>query len=92
MCRWKISRSSTLRRSGVPTHHYAFAPEWQRAAGECDTRADHLRKQTKQRHDRSVHPLLGIGIGSKVDIQNSDISPWDHAGESRNWQQAEVSH
>ncbi|KAK3866863.1 hypothetical protein Pcinc_027641 [Petrolisthes cinctipes] len=55
-------------RSGVPTHHQAFAPEWQRAAEECDARANHLLTQVKQRHDRSARPLPGIRIGSRTTL------------------------
>ena len=63
-------------RSGIPTHHRAFVPEWQRAANECDAKAQHLRQQTKQRHNRSARPLHGIRIGSRIDIQTNATGLW----------------
>ncbi|KAG0725258.1 Gag-Pol polyprotein [Chionoecetes opilio] len=64
-------------RSGVPTHHRAFAPEWQRAADECDARADNLRQQTKQRHDQLVHFMAytsAPGLMSRTTLQAYGIA------------------
>ncbi|XP_043217351.1 uncharacterized protein LOC122379318 [Amphibalanus amphitrite] len=67
-------------RSCVPTHHRAFAPEWQRAAAECELKAAVNREAATSRHDGTARPLSQMRIGSRVDIQNSDTGRWDRPG------------
>ncbi|XP_043223095.1 uncharacterized protein K02A2.6-like [Amphibalanus amphitrite] len=67
-------------RSGVPTHHRAFAPEWQRAADACDARATALRHDVRCYHDATARPLSGLRVGSHVDVQNAESGRWDRTG------------
>ena len=67
-------------RSAVPIHHRAFAPEWQRAADECDQIADSLREEARERYDRSAKPLPGLRIGAHVSIQDHNTKLWDRRG------------
>ena len=67
-------------RSCVPTHHRAFAPEWQRAAAECETKAAATREQVTRRHDATARPLSQLRIGNRVDMQDTDTGRWDRPG------------
>ena len=67
-------------RSSVPAHHRSFAPEWQRAADECDMKAEELRRQTKERYDRTARPLSALQIGTHVDVQDTTSGRWDRLG------------
>ena len=67
-------------RSGVPTHHRAYAPEWQRAADACDARAAELRDSVRHRHDAAARPLSGLRVGCRVDVQNAEHNRWDRTG------------
>ena len=58
-------------RSGVPTHHRAFAPEWQLAADVCDAKATSLQDEVQQRHDASARSLPRLRVGCRVDLQNT---------------------
>ena len=64
-------------RSAVPIHHGTFAPEWQRAADECDRRADLLRETAHDRYNRTAKQLLGLRIGAHVSIQDRSRGLWD---------------
>ncbi|XP_043245128.1 uncharacterized protein LOC122393295 [Amphibalanus amphitrite] len=67
-------------RSGVPTHHHAFAPECKRAAAECELKAAVTREAVTRRHDATARPLSQLNIGSRVDIQDTDSGRWDRPG------------
>ena len=67
-------------RSGVPTHHRAFAPEWQRAADASDAKAADLREDARARHDATARPLSGLRVGRRVDVQNTETGRWDRTG------------
>ena len=67
-------------RSCVPTHHRAFAAEWQRAAAECEAKAAATREQVTRRHDATARPLSQLSIGNRVDIQDADTGRWDRPG------------
>ena len=67
-------------RSGVPTHHRAFAPEWQRAAAECEAKAAATREQVTRYHDASARRLSQLQIGDRVDIQDTATGRWDRTG------------
>ncbi|XP_043228769.1 uncharacterized protein K02A2.6-like [Amphibalanus amphitrite] len=67
-------------RSGVPTHHRAYAPEWQRAADACDARAADLRDDVQRRHDATARPLSGLRVGCRVDVQSTENGRWDRTG------------
>ena len=64
-------------RSAVPIHHRAFAPEWQRAADECDRRADLLRETAHDRYNQTAKQLPGLRIGAHVSIQDRTTGLWD---------------
>ena len=67
-------------RSYVPTHHRAFAPEWQRAAADCDAKAAEIQEQVTRRHDATARPLSQLQIGNRVDLQDTDTGRWDRTG------------
>ncbi|XP_045118183.1 uncharacterized protein K02A2.6-like [Portunus trituberculatus] len=67
-------------RSTVPAHHRSYAPEWQRAADECDLRAERLRNQAKQRHDTTARELLRLHLGGYVDVQDHVSGQWNKVG------------
>ena len=67
-------------RSGVPTHHRAFAPEWQKAADACDAKAAEEKEKTVQRYDSSARPLSQLQIGNRVDLQDPATGRWDRVG------------
>ena len=67
-------------RSCVPTHHRAFAPEWQRAATECEVKAAATREAATSRHDATARPLSQLSMGSRVDVQDSHTGRWDRPG------------
>ena len=67
-------------RSGVPTHHRAFAPEWQRAAAECEAKAATTQERVARHHDATARPLSRLQIGSRVDLQDTDTGRWDRTG------------
>ena len=66
-------------RSGVPTHHRAFAAEWQRAADVCDEKAAEIEKAVRH-HDSSARPLSQLKIGSRVDLQDPTTGRWNRIG------------
>ena len=67
-------------RSCIPAHHRSFAPEWQRAANECDAKAEHLREQAKRHYDSSTRSLPHLRLGCHVDIQDHNNGRWDRTG------------
>lgn len=67
-------------RSAVPAHHRAYAPEWQRAADECDLRAERLRNQAKQRHDTTARELPRLHLGGYADVQDHVSGQWNKVG------------
>ena len=67
-------------RSGVPTHHRAFAPEWQRAAADCEEKAAAAQEQVTRRHDATARPLSQLQIGNRVDLQDTATGRWDRTG------------
>ena len=67
-------------RSSIPAHHRSFALEWQRAAEECDAKAEHLRSQAKEYHDATARPLPGLNIGTYVNVQDHVTRRWDKLG------------
>ena len=67
-------------RSSVPAHHHSFAEEWQRAAEECDAKAERLREQAKVHHDATARALPKLSIGTHVDIQDHISQCWDKFG------------
>ncbi|XP_043200358.1 uncharacterized protein LOC122369578 [Amphibalanus amphitrite] len=67
-------------RSGVPTHHRAFAPEWQRAAAVCEEKAAELQEQVVRRYDESTRRLSPLKIGSRVDLQDPATGRWNRIG------------
>ena len=67
-------------RSAIPAHHRSFAVEWQRAAEECDAKAEHLRLQAKEHHDATARPLPCLNIGTYVDVQDHVTRRWDKLG------------
>ncbi|XP_043240331.1 uncharacterized protein K02A2.6-like [Amphibalanus amphitrite] len=67
-------------RSGVPTHHRAFAPEWQRAADVCEEKAAELQEQAVRRYDESTRRLSPLKIGSRVDLQDPTTGRWNRIG------------
>ena len=66
-------------RSGVPTHHRAFAPEWQRAAEVCEKAAE-LQEKASAYYDRSTRPLSQLTVGRRVAIQDPSTGRWDRVG------------
>ena len=64
----------------MPTHHRAFAPEWQRAAADCDAKAAEIQEQVTRRHDATARPLSQLQIGNRVDLQDTDTGRWDRTG------------
>ena len=67
-------------RSGVPSHHRAFAPEWQRAAAICDEKAAEIQEKARTYHDGSTRLLSELKVGSRVDIQDATTGRWDRVG------------
>ncbi|KAF0314284.1 uncharacterized protein FJT64_015262 [Amphibalanus amphitrite] len=67
-------------RSGVPTHHRAFAPEWQRAAAVCEEKAAELQEQAVRCYNKSTRRLPALKLGSRVDIQDPTTGRWNRIG------------
>ena len=67
-------------RSGVPSHHRAFAPEWQKAAAVCDEKAAETQEKEIRYHDASARQLSQLKIGSRVDLQDPTTGRWDRVG------------
>ncbi|KAF0291220.1 uncharacterized protein FJT64_001147 [Amphibalanus amphitrite] len=67
-------------RSGVPTHHRAFAPEWQRAADVCEEKAAELQEQAVRCYNKSTRRLPALKLGSRVDIQDPTTGRWNRIG------------
>ncbi|XP_043227738.1 uncharacterized protein LOC122384421 [Amphibalanus amphitrite] len=67
-------------RSGVPTHHRAFAPEWQRAAALCEEKAAELQEQAVRCYNKSTRRLPALKLGSRVDIQDPTTGRWNRIG------------
>ena len=64
----------------MPTRHRAFAPEWQRAAADCDAKAAEIQEQVTRRHDATARPLSQLQIGNRLDLQDTDTGRWDRTG------------
>ena len=61
----------------LPAHRRAFDTKWQVTAEEhASSKAD----QVKQYYNQHARPLLDIGIGSNVAIQDSSSRLWDIYG------------
>ncbi|KAK3868203.1 hypothetical protein Pcinc_026391 [Petrolisthes cinctipes] len=67
-------------RSAVPAHHRSFAPEWQRAADDCDITAEHIKVKAKERYDTTARQLPRLHLGSYVDVQDHASGRWDRVG------------
>ena len=67
-------------RSGVPSHHGAFGPEWQKAAAVCDEKAAETQEKAVRYHDASACQLSQLKIGSRVDLQDPTTGRWDRVG------------
>ncbi|KAF0300867.1 uncharacterized protein FJT64_000353 [Amphibalanus amphitrite] len=67
-------------RSGVPTHHRAFASEWQRAAAVCEEKAAELQEQAVRRYNNSTRRLSALTLGSRVGIQDPTTGRWNRIG------------
>ncbi|KAK3858507.1 hypothetical protein Pcinc_035302 [Petrolisthes cinctipes] len=67
-------------RSTVPAHHRSFAPEWQRAADDCDITAEHIIVKAKERYDTMARQLPRLHLGSYVDVQDHASGRWDRVG------------
>ena len=50
-------------RSGVPTHHCVFAPEWQQAADECDAK---YNIYANKRNNVTTAPLVNFMVYPSV--------------------------
>ena len=67
-------------RSSVPTHYRSFSEEWQKAAAECEAKAEHLRQQAKDRYDSTTRTHSQLIIGTHVDVYNLASRHWDRLG------------
>lgn len=67
-------------RSTVPTHHRAYAAEWQRVATECDEKVESERQKVKVRYDKTAKPLPLFGIGTWVNVQDQKSGRWEKTG------------
>ena len=67
-------------RSGVPTHHRAFAAEWQRAAEVCEERAAVAHEKAVGYYNSSARRLPQLKIGSRVDLQDPATGLWNRVG------------
>ena len=67
-------------RSAVVAHHRSFAPEWQRAADECDARAELIHDAAKTAYDRHTKPIQSPSLGSPVAVQHPDSRRWEQLG------------
>ena len=67
-------------RSSVPTHYRSFAEEWQKSAAECKTKAEHLRRESKDRYDSTTRGHTQLIIGTHVDVYNHTSNRWDRPG------------
>ena len=67
-------------RSAVVAHHRSFAPEWQRAADDCDARAELLQDTVRENYDRHSKLLQSPVLGSPVAVQHPDSRRWDQLG------------
>ena len=69
-----------LRPGSVPTHHRAYAAEWQKAADQCDRKGAEIQQDVRRRHDSRARSLSGLHIGCRVDVQNTESGRWDRTG------------
>ena len=67
-------------RSTVPTHHRAYAAEWQKLAAECDERVESEKQKVKVRYDKTAKPLPLFGIGTWVNVQDQKSGRWEKTG------------
>ena len=67
-------------RSAVVAHHRAFAPEWQRAADDCDARAEAAADASRASYDRHAKAITPPALGSSVTVQSPVSRRWEQLG------------
>lgn len=75
-------------RTRVQTHHRAFAPEWQRAADECDAKADRIRQDAKQPFSSTTRTATHWVKGGHSKLPHRTLGPRWHRG--RHWKTTHV--